>query len=261
MIVYRKNRGKMRALLISFLLIIWAEPLLGDERESNLFILSGQSNILGMDPEETFLPKLIDEFGKENIIVVKHGGDGQPIRRWHKQWQPLQGNSPNRPNGRGDIYDQLLVKVEQKTKGKRPATVTFVWMQGETDAMENFGHEYKASLIGLVQQLAADLGREDINVVLGRISDHDLITGKYPHWPVVRQAQVEAAEAEPYWRWVDTDQFNDGIAEDGSLLVDDLHYTPEGYALLGSRFAEEAIALIKQRKQSLPATDGGIVTD
>ena len=248
-------------MFITCLLVLWTEPLLGTEPGSHLFILSGQSNILGMDPKETFLPKLTDEFGQEKVIVVKHGGDGRPIRRWYRQWQPLQGNTPQ---GRGDIYDQLLVKVEQKTKGKRLATVTFVWMQGETDAMEHFGREYKTSLIGLVQQLVVDLGREDLNVVLGRISDHDLTTGKYPHWSMVRQAQVEAAEAEPYWRWVDTDQFNDGMAEDGRYLIDDLHYTPEGYRLLGCRFAEEAITLIKLRKQAWATTDEAneeVVTD
>lgn len=237
-----------KQLLITLLLTICSvSPLLGSESGHHLFILSGQSNMLRMDPKETFIPTLEKEFGEERLIVVKHSGDGRPMRCWYKNWKPMRGNSPK---AGGDIYDHLLEKVEQEIQGKEIETVTFVWMQGETDAMEQFGKEYKASLIGLVEQLSGDLGREDINVVLGRISDYDLTMGKYPHWLMVRRAQVEAAEANPYWRWVDTDLFNDGVNEEGQMLENDLHYTAEGYALLGNRFAQKAIDLIKLRTQS-----------
>lgn len=239
----------MRKLFLTALLltIFSVSPLLGSESGSHLFILSGQSNMLRMDPRETFIPTLVEEFGEERVIVVKHSGDGRPIRYWYKKWKPLHGNSPK---ASGYIYDRLLDKVEHEIQGRELKTVTFVWMQGETDAMEQFGKEYKASLIGLVAQLSRDLGREDINVVLGRISDYEITTRKNPHWLVVRRAQVEAAEANPYWRWVDTDLFNDGVDEEGQILENDLHYTAEGYALLGDRFAQEAIDLIKLRSQS-----------
>ncbi len=234
-------------LFITFLFsIVAVSSLLASESGKHLFILSGQSNMLGIDPTETFIPTLAEEFGEENVIVVKHGGDGQPIRRWYKKWKPLRGKTPM---GKGDIYDLLLTKVKRQIRERQIETVTFVWMQGETDAMEQFGEEYKLSLSGLVQQLSEDLERQDINVVLGRISDYDIITAKYPHWLLVRRVQVEVAEANPYWRWVDTDRFNDGVSEDGRILMDDLHYTPEGYRLLGRRFAEEAIELINLRKK------------
>lgn len=253
-----RHKQSIELFFIALLLVLCSvSPLLAGDSGHHLFILSGQSNMLGMDPRKTFVPTLVEEFGEERVIVVKHSGDGRPIRRWYKDWKPLHGNAPK---ASGDIYDRLLDKVRQKIRGKEIETVTFVWMQGETDAMEQFGKEYKASLVGLVEQLSSDLGREDVNVVLGRISDFDLTAGKYPHWRVVRRAQVEAAEANPYWRWVDTDLFNDGMGEEGQILVDDLHYTVEGYALLGHHFAREAIELIKLRSGSDDRSTMGTAT-
>lgn len=60
------------------------------EKESGrrLFILTGQSNIEGLDPEESFIPAVKAEFGAENINVIKDAIGGQPIRRWFKDYNP-----------------------------------------------------------------------------------------------------------------------------------------------------------------------------
>ena len=50
----------------------------------HLFILSGQSNMVGMKPEVSFTPAVTKQFGKENIIVVKKAHSGQSIRSWAK---------------------------------------------------------------------------------------------------------------------------------------------------------------------------------
>jgi len=51
---------------------------------AHLFILSGQSNMAGLQPAESFTPAVEKTFGKEKVIVVKSGQGGQPIRRWYK---------------------------------------------------------------------------------------------------------------------------------------------------------------------------------
>ncbi|MFO7901367.1 MAG: sialate O-acetylesterase, partial [Planctomycetota bacterium] len=61
---------------------------------------------------------------------------------------------------------------------------------------------------------------------------------RYPHWTLVREAQVNVAEANPRGAWVDTDDLNGPR--------DELHYTKEGYRTLGKRFAEKAIGFIKR---------------
>ncbi len=209
----------------------------------HLFILSGQSNMAGLRTEESFTPTLEAEFGKENIIVVKDAMGGQPIRRWYKQWKPLVGNEPK---ATGDLYDSLMNKVNSAIINERIKTVTFVWMQGERDANEKLGDVYKASLVGLYDQLSQDIKRKDINFVIGRISDFDMANEKYPHWTIVRDKQVEVAKSNPRFDWVDTDDLNDGINRNGKQIKNDLYYSKDGYIILGERFANSAIRLIRK---------------
>jgi hypothetical protein len=114
-------------------------------------------------------------------------------------------------------------------------------MQGESDGLEKFGEVYAASLKGLIEQLKKDLGQAALNVVVGRISDYkDKDVSTHPHWEMVRKAQVEFAESNPHYAWIDTDDLN------GSSNA--LHYDspPQSqfYKTLGKRFASKAIELI-----------------
>ena len=221
---------------VSFCQIAWGE----DER--HLFILSGQSNMAGLDPKESFTPTVEELFGPNHVIVVKDALGGQPIRRWYKKWKPAKGVGPE---ATGDLYDRLMIKVKAAVKGRKIKTVTFVWMQGERDAREKHGEVYHASLQGLLDQLSGDLGRDDINFVIGRLSDFDMGNEKYPHWTRIREVQVKFAEASPRRAWVDTDDLNDGKNRRGREIKDDLHYSAEGYKELGRRFAAKAIALVQ----------------
>jgi len=204
----------------------------------HLFILSGQSNMASLDPDVSFTPAVEAAFGKDNVIVVKHALGAQPILKWYKKWRgvPPQSRRPQKHDFTiyGDIYDQLMEKVNAAIKDQTVITVTFVWMQGERDAGEKLDEFYKESLLGVVQQLRDDLKRDDINYVIGRLS----AAGESESWEGVRKAQVEAAEASPRGAWVDTDDIERG----------GIHYTKEGYKVLGQRFAEKAIALINKEE-------------
>jgi len=46
---------------------------------------------------------------------------------------------------------------------------------------------------------------------------------------------------------IDTDDLND--KKDGEKVVNDLHYIKEGYDILGTRFADKAIELIKKEEK------------
>lgn len=203
--------------------------------EKHLFILSGQSNMSKLNPDISFTPTLEAEFGKDSVIVVKDSMSAQPIRRWYKDWRSSEGDHPKET---GDLYDRLMTKVYAATKGNKIKTVTFVWMQGECDAKEEHGTVYAMSLKGLVRQLMADLKRDDVNVVIGRINDFSMNNKSHPHWTKVREAQVEVAESLTRCNWVDTDDLNG--SQNG------IHATNEGYKTLGERFANKAIELIKK---------------
>ena len=236
----------MKHLTFTLLAFLFASISATAEKGSHLFILSGQSNMAGLDPNTSFTPTVEAAFGKENVIVVKSAQGGQPIRRWYKKWKPEQGDEPK---ATGDLYDVLMKAVNGSIKGKKLTSVTFLWMQGERDAKEKHGKVYQASMKGLIDQLSKDLGRDDINFVIGRLSDFDMDNKRYPHWTIVRKAQVATAEGSPRGEWVDTDDLNDGKNKRGKEIKDDLHYSVEGYRTFGKRLADKSIELIKKHSK------------
>jgi len=228
------KRRNLLAALLAPMLVSAAHA----EDGKHLFILSGQSNMAGLDPNASFTPAVEKEFGKENTIVIKDAQGGQPIRRWYKEWKPGEGSNEPAKYTPGDLYDRLMGKVKPAIEGQKIASVTFVWMQGERDAKELYGDVYGKSFEGLIKQLEADLKRDDINFVIGRLSDKDMENKQYKHWTLVRDEQVKVAEASPRGAWIDTD--------DLPMKGDNLHYSAEGYKTMGQRFAEKAIELIKK---------------
>ena len=79
---------------------------------------------------------------------------------------------PRRPGGcrrsGGNSTVRLIEKVKIAIEGQILQTVTFVWMQGESDLNNT---AYDAYLRELLEQLQSDLAFEEINIVIGRISD------------------------------------------------------------------------------------------
>lgn len=210
----------------------------------HLFILSGQSNMAMLNIDQDFTPLLEAEFGKKNVIVIKHARGGERIHRWYKKWVSAGGHTRDQ---QGDIYDQLMRRVKVAIEHKTIASVTFIWMQGESDAYsEYYASVYETSMHGLYRQLQEDLHHESINWVIGRISDFDMRNRTFKRWVKIREIQVKVAESSPRFTWINTDDLNDGIDDPKRLKENDLHYSESGYKILGQRFAESAIELIKR---------------
>lgn len=223
------------SLIITLIALLSLVSVNGADESKHLFILSGQSNMARLDPDISFRPTLEKALGKENVIIVKDALGGKPIRCWYKNWKPEKSNAPE---GNGDLYDRLMLKVNAAIKGKEIKSVTFVWMHGERDANERQGKVYADSLKGLFKQLASDLKRKEINVVIGRINDFDMKNQRLAHWTMVREAQVEVAESLARTAWVNTDDLNGE--------KNDIHALGDGYEILGERFAKKAIKLLEK---------------
>lgn len=236
---------KVKTILLVSLITIIISFCVSKQEEKHLFILSGQSNMMELKPEESFIPVIEAKFGKENVVIVKDALGAQPIRRWYKDWKPLEGNQPK---AQPDLYDSLMIKVNTAIEKERISTVTFIWMQGERDAKEKLGEVYEKSLIGLYKQLSNDLERKDINFVIGRLSDFDMSNSKRPHWTMIRDVQVKVAESNPRFDWINTDDLNDGVNRGGKEIKNDLHMSAEGYVIMGKRFADKSIQLIEKTK-------------
>ena len=227
------------------LFILFLGANLQSSEGKHLFILSGQSNMQRLNPDVSFIPAVKKAIGK-NVIVIKDSHGGHPISRWYKNWVDVKGNKPSRT---GDLYDRLMKKVDPAVKGQKLLSVNFIWMQGERDARMNHGDVYTKSFLGLIDQVKSDLEFDNVNFVIGRLSDFGMTHKDYKHWIKVREVQVKLAENHPRGEWVNTDDLNDGKNHRGRMLKNDLHYTPEGYKKLGQRFADKAIALIKKYKK------------
>lgn len=194
----------------------------------------------GLNPDTSFTPNVTTEFPNDDCVVVKSAYSGQLIRTWYKDWKLPEGAQPAGQGKNGRHYEQLLQAVITAMKDKAtPVSLTFCWMQGEADANhKGYGAIYGEALTGLLQQLQTDLKYEDIDVVIGRISDfgNDDPQNR-PDWNIIREAQVEWAENSPRAAWIDTDDLNGP--------TNALHYGKDGYQKLGRQFAAKAIELIK----------------
>jgi hypothetical protein len=213
------------------------------EKKTHLIILSGQSNMGGMfQHDRMYDPMVKAAFPNDEIITIKHARGGQPIRRWCKKWAPANRAATEKETT-GDLYDQMIESTKKtlaRKKAEKLDTITFLWMQGESDAKKDYYEVYARSFNGLLDQLRNDLGRKDINFIIARISDHS----KRAEWEKIRKIQVDLADSDPNGAWLDTDDMNG--PRDG------LHYTREGYNKLGAAFATQAIKMIKGDKTKKP---------
>ncbi|POZ53455.1 sialate O-acetylesterase [Methylovulum psychrotolerans] len=227
----------MKAIVMGSMLF-WGGVSMANQslHKNRLFILSGQSNMARLNPDDTFTPTLQKAFPNDHVVVIKDAQGGQPISRWTKPSASSEGNLQSKV---GDLYDRLLSTVKVSSADGHFDTVTFVWMQGESDANKRQGEQYESKLRAVIGQLKQDMQRDDLYVIVGRISDFGFKRqDKKSDWEKVRNAQVHIAETDNHATWVDTDDLNGGM--------DRLHYTDEGYKTLGERFAQAAITLIKK---------------
>jgi len=224
----------------------------------HLFILSGQSNMQGMDPETGFMTEATKLFGDEKVVYIKVAKSGQPICRWLEEWETIateagldeKHRKRIHKGGEVEFYQPILDQYEELLK-QHPkfASITFCWMQGERDASGGADAAYKKSLQQLIANLRRDLKRPDMKIVIGRIGDYAL---DRPSCVAVRKIQREIVEEDAHGAWVDVDDLND--REVDGKMVNAVHYNrPEGYIILGERFARQGYALIKGKK---PAEDG-----
>lgn len=209
----------------------------------HLFILSGQSNMAGLKPENAFLPELQKLLPDDDIQHVKFAKGGQPIRKWVKTFDEIAAKSelPAKKDP-GVFYDQTLKVARASISAKKPKTITFLWMQGERDAKEKLSAAYEESMKTLIANLRKDLNAPEMNFVIGRLSDFSTSE----HWEAVRAAQVKVAKDDPRGAWVDTDDTNNKVKK--VKPRNNLHYTKEGYDLFGQRLARQAVMLIKEEK-------------
>jgi len=211
--------------------------------ERHLFILSGQSNMTG-GLKAGFAKRVESAFGEDKVAIVHHCKSGRGIRFWDKDYRfpdkyrfPGKGVPSDRSKQQhGQEYGPLIKKVREAFEGKSFDTVTFVWMQGESDGGRGLGAVYEESFLRVLERIKEDLERKDLGFVIGRINDSRMSD---PNWRQVREVQVKLAKDSPNGEWIDTDDLSD--PENGA------HFPKDNYQKLGQRFGQKAFDLIRKR--------------
>lgn len=254
MMLIHSSKARTASLMALLLALAFVTQANAADKATHIFILTGQSNMQGMDPKAGFLPEAKTLFPNATIAHIKVARGGQPIRLWVNEWNEIakrnglskQAEQPNKVQYYQPILDQYRKLLKEHPN---PTSVTFCWMQGERDAREQLGAAYVDALQQLISNLRRDLKQPKMNVVIGRISDFK--NGAYAHWDKIRLALVEVANKDPRGAWVDCDDLNNKVKN--GKTHDDLHYTKKGYELLGRRYARQAKALIDGKE---PASNG-----
>jgi len=241
----------MPLLALLRLLVLCLAPCLAghaQEKSGHLFILSGQSNMTG-SVKQGFAEVVTKALGEENVTIVHQCKPGRGIRFWVADYalpenHPMAGLSRNKSNG--ENFPELVAKAKAVGDAGKFKTVSFIWMQGESDAGRDLGAAYERSFKVLMERLKKEIGIEKMHFVIGRISDFGLHSEeKKKGWQGVREAQQKLAEDDPLGAWIDTDDF---IAEDVKKNQGNLHYTPEEAVKLGARLGQAALKQLSEAR-------------
>jgi len=223
-------------------------------KDRHVLLLAGQSNMKKLAPKVDLITKEMGRIlsSRDTFEHVVSSEGGQPIKQWTKNWDEFCSKNGIRAvpkaykrkpheEGAGELY-QKLIDGAKPLLAKKPSSVTFVWLQGETDAWyDDWAPHYEKLLTYLIANLRKDLDCPEMNIVICRISDCKN-NGK---WEAIRTAQMNVVAKEPRASWADSDDLNGE--------KNDIHYPKEGYIELALRVARQASALIKGET---PAKDG-----
>ena len=167
-------------LFLTALMLAPPAALHAADKPAHLFILSGQSNMAGMNPKLGFEPEAALLFPNADVAYIKVAVGGQPIRYWVAEWDEIAKKHGIDPamaraadKNKGTIYYQPILDqfAELLKKYPHPASVSFCWMQGERDAKTNLDAAYGDALKQLIANLRRDLKLPNMNFVVGRLSD------------------------------------------------------------------------------------------
>ncbi len=207
-------------------------------------------------PEITFGAAIKGQLPGETVAIVKMAASGSNIVEHWARGVAQDGKYPEK----SQLYHALLGTLDSATYG--PATDNelafpneatrldaalarlqsaghnaslgcFLWVQGENESGWNAAFSYDETLNGLVSALREDLERPDLPIVVARTA---IQTGQAAGGPApdanlaaVRAAQEAFVAADEHAALVDMD--------DLPGAGDNLHFTSEGYRMLGDRLA------------------------
>jgi hypothetical protein len=205
------------------------EDLKGDQKIALFFdgitweaIAPGKTERKGFGPEISFTLKLSTGI-KEPVGIIKHSVAGSNLAQ---HWSPANSKS---------LYTKLSKKVKAAGQTRRIEIVGMVWMQGESDSRDkNMAEAYSKNLADFIQTSRKDFKSPAMFFVAGRVNPPK---DRFPHVDIVRKAQEECKM--PGFTFVDCDTLE--------KTRDRLHYNTRGLVDMGYRFADAMLILMQKR--------------
>jgi hypothetical protein len=254
-------------------------------KKIKLFILSGQSNMVGQGMSGELADDLIEpndrilmfEEGKwqplrplrytfgpeislahaiakawpdETIGIVKQSVGGTGVLAWHPDWTREKADLTG-DGKKGNLWKALTDKVRQARQAADCQPMAFVWMQGGKD-MQNLqtGKQYLANLTALVEGLRKETGEPKLPLVLGSYRFEDLPDDLSNFDPTTAKLPAGRAGA----AYVLKAQFDAQAALAPARMVplrdlerhpENVHYNTGGQLALGRLFAEAYLDLAR----------------
>lgn len=197
--------------------------------------------------EVTFAATLAKQFPDKKIALIKYsvGGTGLHLNTGYGNWSPdfREGAGNNQYdfalNTINNAFSVSDIDGDGTTDTLIPAGI--IWMQGEADAhsSEASANAYLTNLTRLMGLIRAALRKDDIPVVIGKITDSELgDEDLMPYIKRVHLAQQQFVEQDicaSYMNKTDTYAYSE---------KDAWHYLSEGFIQMGKDFASSYITLV-----------------
>ncbi|MGN6494355.1 MAG: sialate O-acetylesterase [Agriterribacter sp.] len=205
-------------------------------------------------PEVGFGKMMADSMSDWHIAVLKYAVGGTGIARssdYNDYIPSLKGYNDKGLNwhypeaGRvtGILYKNLLQNIQQAMDSLRktyPHCVIrgFIWMQGEHEAgiSQTMANDYKDLLLHFFESIREQLNIPQLPIVIGEVNSNTWAFGD-----LARQRQREYCATDPHCKLVTTTD----LTRNGN--GDTAHFDVEGMLLLGQRFAEQMLVLLKNK--------------
>jgi hypothetical protein len=205
------------------------KELRGEQRHALFFngerwitLAPGKTEEKGFGPEISFAEKLSMEL-RDSFGIIKHSSGGASLSQ---DWTATVLQSH---------YFKLLKKVTAAKKTCKMEVIGMLWMQGESDsANQNMAGAYSKNLSEFIQAVREDVESPGMFFVAGRVNPPK---DRFPFVDIVRKAQEECKV--PGYTFVDCDSIE--------KIRGRLHYTTRGLVDLGYRFADAALKQIRNK--------------
>ncbi len=187
---------------------------------SLMYLQPGSGSASAYGPEITFGRTVADTFSNESFALIKHAESATNLKY---DWDPATGSSYSA--FRNVVADGLSALTDA---GYIVEIVGMLWTQGERDVREGYEASYEANLQQFIADIRSRYG-ENLPFFISQLSSQQTNLPA-SELALIRQAQANVASADANSHLIVTDTFEMG--------ADNLHFSSAGQIALGQGFAD-----------------------